>query len=117
MIIVPDRKKRTLLPLIEKHIAPGSIIVSDEWSSYEELNSMGYRHLTVCHTQNFVNPENVHAHTQTVENMWRWAKQRIRSTSSDPDTKILRMAEFLWRRRYRNFYDDIIEHLADMYFS
>ena len=34
IVLVPDRKAITLLPLIRHHIAPGSIIYSDEWKAY-----------------------------------------------------------------------------------
>ena len=34
---VPNRKATTLLPLIEKHIAPGSKIMSDCFSAYDKI--------------------------------------------------------------------------------
>ncbi|KII64722.1 hypothetical protein RF11_05512 [Thelohanellus kitauei] len=85
MIIVPDRKRNTLLPIIQNHIEPG----------YNGLEEAGYTHLTVCHRRNFVNPQNRDAHTQAIENLWRWAKSRVKTTTTDADHKILRMAEFL----------------------
>ncbi|KAF0986851.1 LOW QUALITY PROTEIN: hypothetical protein HZS_4647 [Henneguya salminicola] len=33
--------KIALLSIVKRHIAPGSIIVSDEWATYNELDSMG----------------------------------------------------------------------------
>jgi transposase-like protein len=32
--LVPNRSAATLLPLVEQNIAPGSIILSDEWRAY-----------------------------------------------------------------------------------
>ncbi|KII68236.1 hypothetical protein RF11_13358 [Thelohanellus kitauei] len=107
MIIVPDRKRNTLLPIIQNHIEPG----------YNGLEEAGYTHLTVCHRRNFVNPQNRDAHTQAIENLWRWAKSRVKTTTTDADHKILRMAEFLWRRRYPNAFENIINHIADSYFD
>jgi transposase-like protein len=37
LVPVPDRKAKTLLALIKKWILPGSIIISDCWSSYNKI--------------------------------------------------------------------------------
>lgn len=34
---VEDRSSQTLLPLIEKHIAPGSVIYTDCWRAYNDI--------------------------------------------------------------------------------
>ena len=34
---VKNRTKKTLLPLIKKHIAPGSIIISNMWKAYQGI--------------------------------------------------------------------------------
>ena len=60
MVFVPNRKRRTLLPLIQDHIAAGSIIHSDAWGAYvdniEYIPNRNYTHLVVNHTYNFVDP-------------------------------------------------------------
>ncbi|KII73733.1 hypothetical protein RF11_09636 [Thelohanellus kitauei] len=53
MVIVVDRKRDTLLPIIQNHIEPGSIIKSNKWASYNGLEAAGYTHLTVCQRRNF----------------------------------------------------------------
>ena len=37
MEIVPQRDAATLLPLINNHVAPGTIIHSDEWAAYNRV--------------------------------------------------------------------------------
>ena len=54
LLVVPKRDKRTLLPLIIKHIIPGTEIWSDEWKAYESLRQHGFLHKTVNHSENFV---------------------------------------------------------------
>ena len=50
--VVPDRKKRTLLPIIQEFIVPGSVIHSDEAHSYFCLTQHGFVHRTVKHQRN-----------------------------------------------------------------
>lgn len=34
-----------------------SLVCTDGWASYAELNNLGYTHETVIHKNNFINPE------------------------------------------------------------
>lgn len=74
MVAVPDRSANTLMPIIAAQIRPGTIILSDMWAAYNNIQQQ-YAHLTVNHTYNFVDPL-TGAHTQNVENMWSRAKKR-----------------------------------------
>ena len=58
MFPVKKRNAVTLLPIIEKWIKKGSIIHSDCWKAYNKLIEMGYKHVTVNHSKEFVNPQN-----------------------------------------------------------
>ena len=59
MEIVPDRSAATF---IKAHVAPGTIIHSDEWSAGLEA----FPHETVNHSIEFVNPA-TGTHTQNIE--------------------------------------------------
>ena len=69
------RDKETLIPLIKKYIRPGSIIYSDAWGAYRELNTHGYSHHVINHSENFVNGT---IHTQNIERVWRDIKEWIK---------------------------------------
>ena len=67
MLVVPDRTRNTLLPIIQQYIRPGTTIMSDEWAAYRDIGRIpGYSHETVNHSQNFINPTSG-AHTQSIE--------------------------------------------------
>ena len=70
------RDRATLIPLIQREVAQGSVIHSDEWPAYSNLNQLNYRHSTVNHQQNYVDPD-TGAHTQAIERSWLDAKIRI----------------------------------------
>ena len=71
------RDMTTLESLINYYIRPGSIIMSDSWKAYKDIEklvdgdgiSMNYEHYTVNHRVGFVDLENPWIHTQTIERM------------------------------------------------
>ena len=82
MYAVPDRSAGTLIPIIQASIRPGTNINSDMWRAYggiAAMQGMGFNHLTVNHTLNFVDPQ-TGAHTQSVERSWKSAKERNKLT-------------------------------------
>lgn len=87
---VKDRSRDTLLPIIQKNILSNSIIHSDEWRAYRQLERHKYVHRTVNHKNNFVNPVNS-VHTQMIENVWKYLKRWLRTRN-------------VTRREYYNLY-------------
>lgn len=49
MVAVDKRDENTLLPVIKKWIKPGTLIISDCWKAYINLEKHGYFHSTVNH--------------------------------------------------------------------
>ena len=54
--VVQQRSSHTLLPIISHHVSRNATILSDQWAAYRGLMNNGYLHLTVNHSQNFVDP-------------------------------------------------------------
>jgi len=53
--IVPNRSADTLLPIIQRHVLPGTTIHSDEWAAYARIHSrLNLEHATVNHSLHFV---------------------------------------------------------------
>ena len=96
---VDDRSADTLIPIIQKHVKPGSIIFSDQWAAYRRLPDYGYIHKTVNHSENFVDPE-TGVCTNAIEAYWSRVKRQIRlNWLTHRDQIPLRIDEFLWRER------------------
>ena len=76
MKVLPNNKRNalTLLPIIQRHVAPGTTIITDCWKAYRGLPTLGYVHHTVNHSRNFVDPV-TGAHTNGVEGSWTHAKR------------------------------------------
>ena len=60
IVPVDNRTEETLLNLIKKWIKPGTLIVSDCWKGYINLQKHGYEHRTVNHSKEFVNELGFH---------------------------------------------------------
>lgn len=69
MELVPRRDAATLVPIIQRHIAAGSTIWSDEWAAYNGLNTLGYNHQTVNHSVHYVDPT-TGVHINNIESRW-----------------------------------------------
>ena len=62
--------------IIQKEIAENSIIHSDEWSAYSNLNRLNYHHLTVNHQRHYVD-SNIWTNTEAIERSWLDSKDPI----------------------------------------
>ena len=105
MVTVEKRDHETLLPLIQKWIKPGTTIVSDGWRSYNILNTLGYEHLVVNHSIEFVNPDG--DHTNKIEGHWRLLKASLPPFGARKFLFSGYLAEFMWRYKYHD--DDLFK--------
>lgn len=115
-VIVERRDEATLLPLIKQFIAPGSIIRSDCWSAYQniELYMPEFNYEKVNHSDWFVDPV-TGVHTNTIEGTWGAMK---RGTPVRKRTKKQLQGclfEFIWRRRNEgNLWNGLLSALRDV---
>ena len=99
MVAVNKRDEGTLLPLIERWIEPGIVIISDCWKAYCNLEKHGYTHRTVNHSQEFVNEEE--DSTNKIEGHWRQAKVKPAPFGVRKHHFSSYLAEFMWRYKNR----------------
>ena len=89
--------------------------MSDCWRGYTRLEDEGYQHLTVNHSQNFVDPVSG-AHTQRIESSWRALKRRLSRGGIKKDEYGLHFAEYLWFQRYsEDSFLSLVSHIAEIY--
>ncbi|XP_078362352.1 uncharacterized protein LOC144646583 [Oculina patagonica] len=115
---VPDRTRATLVHrLITTHILPGTVIYSDQFSPYIPLNQLGYIHLSVNHSENFVDPDSG-AHTNTIKGLWALVKKKLKSMSGTLYEHLPSyLDEFVW---FRNFagdraFEQLLEDIAEQF--
>ena len=105
LVAVEKRNEAALLPIIQQWIEPGTIIISDCWKAYCNLEKYGYTHLTVNHSKEFVNAAG-HS-TNKMEGHWRQAKAKLPPFGVRKHQFSSYLAEFMWR--YMNRDKDLFE--------
>ena len=121
MEVVQKRDAPTLLPIIQAHIAPGSVVHSDQWRAYSQVSSLPgiAAHNTVNHSINFVEPV-TGVHTQHVESYWNRVKVKLKGMRGCHAHQVPSyLDEFMWRERHATtgeiaFYS-IMQDIADQY--
>jgi transposase-like protein len=80
LVPVVNRSALTMTHVILNNVAPGTIIITDEWRAYRRAmrEIEGYQHRTVNHSFNFVDPVDVDIHTQNIEGFWSLSKRFLR---------------------------------------
>ncbi|XP_067659400.1 uncharacterized protein [Haliotis asinina] len=103
--VVEKRDADTLLSVLRKWVRPGSVIHSDCWKAYSRLNEMGYEHVTVNHSKEFVNAENG-ACTNKIESTWRAVKASLPRYGTAKGLYDSYFVEYIVRKKYLRCSDD-----------
>ena len=112
MELVDARDAATLLPIISAHVNPGTIIWSDSWASYNNVNSLPsvHSHDTVNHSIEFVSSSGVH--TNHIESYWNRVKIKIKRMRGCHRSQLASyLDEFMWRERYGKNNDDVLTNI------
>lgn len=116
MIVVDKRDAKILIPIIQKHVKPGTIIHTDCWKAYDGLEEAGYTHKKVNHSDlfnRFVAEDGTH--TQRIEATWRPVKDwfRRRRYGSGKEQFAYYLCEYVWRRHCKKNGIDMFNCLLD----
>jgi len=79
--VVGDTRSATLMPVIQRKIAPDSIVYTDSYSSYNALDVGGFHHERINHSIDFARGKN---HINGIENFWNQAKRVLRKYNGIP---------------------------------
>jgi len=136
MELVQDRTAATLTSIISAHVAPGTEIWSDQWSSYRRVASLPgitahhtvnhsvqfvtgiFYHGYLCYCKHFITASGVH--TNSIESYWNRCKTKIKRMKGVHRSFLPSyLDEFMWRERYGRSseaaFDNILSDMATQY--
>lgn len=114
---IPDVKKETLRGVVARNVEPGTIISTDELTSYSLVSEDGYPHGTVRHGAkeyaHFDYRTGALHHTNNVESFWRLFKVSVRSTHIHISEKYMDryLREFTFRSNHREMQNAMFDLL------
>lgn len=81
--MLSDVQQKTIAPLIQRAIAPGSTVYTDEYNIYSRLTDWGYEHQTVNHgVGEYARDEDgdgfCEVHVNTMEGFWSLLRSWLR---------------------------------------
>jgi len=99
---VRKRNKKTLIPIIMRHVLPGTHIVSDCWKACDCLDDpndicghMHHTHGKVNHSETFQNTAG--ETTNMIEGSWKWMKAAIPQNAYNETAIQDHIFEHIWR--------------------
>jgi transposase-like protein len=75
--IVPNTRRKSLEPIIQRHVEAGSNVYSDNLPSYRSLDEAEYIHKVIDHAERYVDGN---VHTNGIENFWSLLKRMLKGT-------------------------------------
>src|SRR5204863_8010193 len=85
--VIPNVNTNTLEPFVQERVLPSSIVYTDEHTSYRRLDSLGYDHRRIHHTQKiYVIGDR---HTNSIEGFWSLVKNGMRGVNHSVSKKYL----------------------------
>jgi len=104
----------TLLPIIQRVVAPGTTVWSDEWRAYAGLVGLGYVHQTVNHSQNFTDPVSGMC-TNHVQAYWCAVKRRFKRMVGTASVTVPSYLDEHVARALGPYIEDGVRELAETY--
>lgn len=117
LVPVVKRDAQTLREIINNHVLPGSIVFTDCWRGYSNLENLGLTHFQVNHSQTFLDPV-TGACTNTAEGLNSGLKRKIMPRNRTREGIEGHLGEYVWRRQNKGFlFDKLVEAIRDIHYE
>ena len=113
--VVEDRSEATIVDVLRRHIADGSVLWTDCWKSYTNISRIfGIEHKTVNHSKCFRDPA-TGVHTNVIEGTNYALKRAIPPRNRTKEHLQEHLFEFIWRRKWEsNLWEGFLKALSEI---
>jgi len=100
--VVPKNPQKAIVGHIDNHVAPETVVYTDDARIYDRLSRDGWDHSTINHSEGVYVSGDIH--TQTIEGFWSLVKRGIDGTHHAVSPKWLQgyLNEYAWRYNHRD---------------
>jgi transposase-like protein len=118
LVRVDERSRETLVDIISRHVAPGSVVHTDCWRGYLDLEEfVEIEHRSVNHSIGFKDYE-TGVHTNYIEGTNNALKIRISPRCRTKDLIDEHLLEFIWRRNnQKELWNSFISALREIHYD
>ena len=97
--MLPNVSRTTLVPIINTKVTLDSVVYTDGYFAYDNLDVSGFRHRRINHQQHYADRQG--NHINGIENFWNQAKRHLRKYNGIPKHHFhLFLKECEWRFNY-----------------
>ena len=94
--MLPNVSRNTLVPIINTKVTLDSVVYTDGYFAYDNLDVSGFRHRRINHQQHYADRHG--NHINGIENFWNQAKRHMRKFNGVPKENFpLFLKECEWR--------------------
>lgn len=108
--IIKRADAKTLTPIVRLVVEQGSIVNTDRWRGFTELQLDGYEHRSVNHSEEYVDKHGTHING--IESFWSFAKRRIAKFNGIARTTLpLHIKECEFRFNHREDFGRVLKSI------
>jgi len=97
--MLPNVSRTTVVPIINTKVTLDSVVYTDGYFAYDNLDVSGFRHRRINHQQHYADRQG--NHINGIENFWNQAKRHLRKYNGIPKHHFhLFLKECEWRFNY-----------------
>lgn len=116
LVPVEERSGVVLRRIIQSHVREGSIVNTDTWRGYQDLESLGLTHISVNHSQTFKDPV-TGACTNTAEGTNSGLKRAIPVRNRTRNGIETHLSEYIWRKINKGrLFEAFLDAIKDMHY-
>ncbi|KAF7685095.1 hypothetical protein CDIK_4155 [Cucumispora dikerogammari] len=101
--------------IIEKNVHIDTLVMTDGWKGYLNVENLGFFHEKINHSKHFVDSNDTSIHTQNIENLWCHLKKYIKSRGSNIKKNLTHyINEFKFLKNKKDIFESLLQAFSSL---